>query len=88
MGDGMAVSVAQMPEHATTGNGRQVHVVCQTAAMLLIGQEIDGQGQTTPAQDRHQTVVIEGTDQAIERHRRDVPNRRTQLQTQPPMRRQ
>src|SRR6266446_2602374 len=30
--------IPQMTEHATTANGREVHLVCQTTAMLLIGQ--------------------------------------------------
>ena len=56
--------------------------------MLFLGEEIRGQWQATPGQDRYQTMVAEGTDQAIERHRRDVTDHRTQLQTQAPMRRQ
>ena len=79
--------VAHMPEDATPGHGRQVPFGCQTTARLLIGQERDRQGQTTPGQDRHQTVVAEGTAQAIERQRRDLPQHRPQRHTQPPMRR-
>ena len=77
--------VAQMPEHAPTDNGRQVDFVCQTRAVLLIGEEIDGQWQTTPGQDRHQTVVAERTDQAIERHRREVADHRAPFQTETTM---
>jgi hypothetical protein len=33
-----------MPNHAPTDNSRQVHVVCQTLAVLLIGEDIDGTG--------------------------------------------
>ena len=59
--------------------------VCQTFAVLLIGKEIDGQRQPTPGQDHHQTVVAERTDQAIECHRRDVIEHRTELQAQSAM---
>src|SRR5262249_9205306 len=37
--------VAEMPEHAPTDNGRQVDFVCQTFAVLLIGEDIDRQRQ-------------------------------------------
>jgi hypothetical protein len=50
--------------------------------VLLIGEKIEWQGETTPGQDRHQTVVAERTDQAIERHRRDMIERGTPLQTE------
>src|SRR5215475_4458512 len=60
------LSAAEMPEHAPTDNGRQVDFGCQTCAVLLIGEDIDGQRQPTPGQDRHQTVVAECTDQAVD----------------------
>jgi hypothetical protein len=81
-------SVAQVPDNTAADNGGQVHFVSQAVTVLLVCQEVGRQGESTPRQHRHQTVVAEGTDQAIERHRRDMPNHRTQLQTQPPMRRQ
>ena len=50
--------------------------------MLFIGQEIGGQGQPTPREHRHQTLVAERTDQAIEGHRRDMADHRAQFQTE------
>ena len=50
--------------------------------MLFVGHEIDGQRQPTPGQGRHQAVTAERTDQAIERHRRDIVEDSTQLQTE------
>src|SRR5262249_25104733 len=35
--------ISQMPDHTPTDNGRQIHFVGQTRAMLLIGEEIEGQ---------------------------------------------
>jgi hypothetical protein len=63
--------ITQMPAPTPTDYGRQVHCVGQTRAVLLIGEKIEGQGETTPGQDRHQTVAAARTDQAIERHRRN-----------------
>ena len=77
-----------MPEHATMDHGRQVHVVCQTAAMLLIGQAIDGQGQTTPGQHSYQMLWSERTDKTIECHRAEMTDDRAEFQTEPTMRRQ
>src|SRR2546425_2736740 len=50
-----------------------------------IGEDIDGQGQTTPGQDRHETVLTEGAHQAIEGHRGDMADHRGQLQTETTM---
>ena len=77
-----------MPDHPATDNRGQIHLLGETVAVLLIGQEIDGQRQPTPGQHGHQTLVAERTDQAIERHRGDMVEHRTQLQTQSAMRRQ
>ena len=33
--------------------------------MLLVGQEIDGQREATPGQNRHQTMMAERADQAM-----------------------
>jgi len=74
-----------MPEHATTDNGREVHFVCQTTAMLLIGQEIGGQRETTPCQHGHQTLVSERTDETIERHGGDMPDDCAEFQTEATM---
>ena len=51
-------------------------------AVLFIGQEIGGQGQPTPRQDRHQPLVAKRTDQAIEGHRREMADDRAPLQTE------
>jgi hypothetical protein len=53
--------------------------------VLLIGEDIDGEGQPTPRQDRHETVVAERTDQTIDRHRREVADHRTPFQTETAM---
>ena len=71
--------IAQMPEHPATDNRGQIDLGSETAAVLLIRQEIHGQRQPTPGEHRDQTVVAERTDEAIERHRRDVIEHRTQL---------
>ena len=55
--------------------------------MLFVSQEIRGQRQATPGQYRDHTLVPEGTDQAIERHRGNMADHRTQFQTEPAMRR-
>ena len=83
-GGGTSVlSVAQMPEHPTTDNRRQIHFVGQTAAVLLIGQEIGGEGQTTPGQHHHETVMAERADQTIQGHWREMTDHRAELQTEP-----
>src|SRR4029453_17649372 len=82
------LGVPQMPDHATTDNGRQVHFVCPTAAMLLISEEIDRQRQSTPGEHGHQTVLSKCADQAIERHGWDMLDDRAEFQTEPTMRRQ
>jgi len=72
----------QMPEHTAADNRGEIHLLGETAAVLFIGQKIGGEGQPTPGQDRHQTVVAERTDEARERHRREVIEPRTQCQTE------
>ena len=71
-----------MPDDATTDHSRQVHFVGETPTVLLVGEEIDGQRQATPGQDRHQTVVAERADQAIERHGGDMSDDRAECQTE------
>ena len=56
--------------------------------MLLVSQEIGGQRETTPGQHRHQALVAQGADQAVERHGGDVTDDGTQFQTEPTMGRQ
>ena len=65
------LGIPQMPEHTTTDNRGQIHLVGETVTMLLIGEEIGGERQATPGQHGDQTLVAERTDQAIEGHRRD-----------------
>ena len=76
------VAVAQMPEHAATDDGGQIHLVGETAAVLFIGQDIRRQRQATPGQHRDQALLAQGTDQAIEGHGRDVADHRTPFQTE------
>ena len=50
-----------------TDNRGEVHLLSETAAVLLVGEEIHGQRQTAPGQYRDQTLVSERTDETIER---------------------
>jgi hypothetical protein len=58
------LGVAEMPEHAPTDKGRQLAFVCQTFAVFLLGEDIDGPRQPTPGQDRYQPGGAERTAQA------------------------
>ncbi len=60
--------IAEMSEHATTGNRGEIHFLGETTTVLFIGQDIDRQRQPAPGQHSHQTVLTARTDQAIERH--------------------
>jgi hypothetical protein len=71
--------VAEMPEHAATNDGGEIYFVGETAAVLLIGQEVDGQEESTPRQHDHQTVLPQRTDQTVERHGRNMIEHRAQL---------
>src|SRR5262252_8756086 len=74
--------VAQMPEHTAADNRREIPLGGETAAVLLIGQKIDRQRQPTAGQHGHETVVATRTDEAVERHRRDMIEHGAQLQTE------
>ena len=56
--------------------------------MLLVRQEVGGQGQPTPGEHRHQTVLAKHADQAIERHGRDMADERAPLQAEATLSRQ
>jgi hypothetical protein len=58
-------------------NRRQIGFVSQTVAMLFVSQQIDGQWQTAPGQHSNQILMAKRTDEAVERHERDMPNHRT-----------
>jgi hypothetical protein len=45
-----------------------------------------GRGQTTSCQDRHETLLAEGTDQAIEGHGREMADDGAEFQAEAPMR--
>lgn len=60
--------VAQTPEHTATDNRGQIHLLGETVAVLFISQEIGGEGQTTPGQNRYDTLVAQGADHTIEGH--------------------
>src|SRR4029450_3885684 len=66
----------------------QIDPVSETAAVLLVGPEVGGPGQSTPRQHRHQPLVAKRADQAIEGHRGDMADHRAPLQTEATMRRQ
>ena len=78
----LRLAVPQMPDDAATDDGGQIHLVGETAAVFFIGQDIRRQRQATPGQHGHQTLLTQGTDQAIERHGRDVADHRTPFQTE------
>jgi hypothetical protein len=73
----LRLAVTQMPDDAATGDGWQIHPVGETAAVFFIGQDIHWQRQATPSQYGHQTLLTQGTNQAIENHGRDVADHRT-----------
>src|SRR2546427_328549 len=75
-----------MPEHPATDNRGQIHLLRETATVLLVGQEVDRQWQPTAGQYRDQTVLTQRTDETVERHGRDMMNHRAQLQTEAAMR--
>src|SRR5919108_493654 len=79
------LGVAQVPEDTPTDHRGHIDLARETAAVLLIRQDIRGPGEPTPRQARPQTVVAERTDQAIERQRREVIEHRTPLQAQSAM---
>ena len=54
--------VAQMPEHPATDNRGQVHLLRETATVLLVGQEVDRQWQPASGQHDYHTLVSERTD--------------------------
>src|SRR5262249_13538371 len=62
------LSVAEMPDHAVTDNRGQIDLLRETATMLLVGQDRDRQWQPAPGQHRHQTLVAQGAEQAVECH--------------------
>src|SRR5258706_11640730 len=63
------LGISQVPEHPATDNRGEVHLRGETAAVLLVGEEIGGQRQTAPGQHRDQTLVSERTDETREGHR-------------------
>ena len=74
--------VAQVPEHAATDDGRQIHLLRETAAMFFVGQDIDGQRQPTPGQHGDETLAPKRADQAVEGHGGDMVEHGAQLQTE------
>jgi hypothetical protein len=71
--------VPQMPDDPSTNDRGEIHPVGETVTVLLIGEEIGGQRQVTPRQHRHQALGAERTNQAVEGHRGDMIEDRTQL---------
>jgi hypothetical protein len=76
------VAVAQVPDHAATDDGGQLHLLSQAPAVRFIGQDIDRQRQSTPSQHGHQALLPQRTDPAIEGHGRDVTDHRAPCQTE------
>ena len=73
------LGIAQVPEHAATDNGGEIHLRGETTAVLFIRQDIDRQRQPTSREYRHHTLLPQGTDQAVERHGGDVIQHRAQF---------
>jgi hypothetical protein len=78
------LGVPQMPEHTATNNGREVHLVGETVAVLFIDQEIDGQGEPTPGEHDHERPASECANEAIERLGGDMTDDRAEFQTEAP----
>src|SRR5262245_33131955 len=74
-----------MPDDPTTDDRGQVDLLGQAVTVLFIGQEICWQQQPTPGEHGHKTLLSERTDEARERHRGDMADDRTPLQTEAPM---
>ena len=81
------LGVAQVPDDTATDNGGEIDLVSETATVLFIGQKIGGEWQPTPGEHRDQTLATKRTDEAIERHGRDMVEDGAQFQTEPAMRR-
>src|SRR4029434_10433934 len=79
--------VGQVPEDTATDNGGERDLVGETATVLFIGQKIGGEWQPTPGEHRDQTLAPKRTDEAIERHGREMVEDGAQCQTEPAMRR-
>jgi hypothetical protein len=91
LGEGCCTSVlgvAKVPDDTTADNRGQIHFVSQTVTVLFISQKIGGEGQTTPTQYGDETLLSKRADETIERHRREMPDDRTEFQTQSSLRRQ
>jgi len=71
-----------VPEHPAADDRGQIHLVGETPAVLFIGQDICRQPQATAGQHRDETMLTEGTDDAIEGHGRDMTDRRAPCQTE------
>jgi hypothetical protein len=77
-----------MPEHLAAGGRGEIHLLGETLTVLFIRQDIHRERQPTPGEDCHETVVAERTDEAVERHGREMIEHCAQLQTEPPVGRQ
>ncbi len=79
--------ITQVPEHPPLDNRGHIDLGRQTVTGLFVRQEIRGQGQPTPRQHRHQPLVAERPDGAVERHGRAMMAHRAQRHTEAAMRR-
>jgi hypothetical protein len=57
-----------MPDDTSTHDSGQIDPVGETAAVFLIGQDIDWQGEMTLEKHRDETMLAKGADQPIEGH--------------------
>ena len=73
-----------MPDHPATDDRGQIDLVRETAAVLLIRQDIDRQRQPTSGQHGHQTGVTKRTDEAVERHGGEMVEHSAQPKLSPP----
>jgi hypothetical protein len=76
----------QGPNHTATDHRGQGPLVGEAVQGLCIGQTRDRQGSPTARQDRHHALSSPGTEQALERHRREGTEQGAPLHTQSPVR--
>ena len=67
-------AVAHMPDDPPPDNRGQIDARSEAATMLLIGEALRRQRQPTPRQHGHDVLLPTGTEHAIERHGRDIPD--------------
>jgi hypothetical protein len=70
-----------MPDAPSTDHRRQIPCVGALVAVLFSRPNIGGEGQPTPGQPHHATLLAKRTDQTREHQRCEIADDRTQCQT-------